>query len=1473
MSASSDLHPVNVSITAGRVRRLRAPAVILSMLGIAVVVPAMRPEDPIDPAATPAPLSSNLRQVEADASWWQAVRRDLADREHAATVLPASLQAPNRAQNFRTTFDERGFEVVPHTEKTREVPSGEAQEGLPAGVEEGWSSAVQRDIAESEYDVTWQDCTLLPGVAGAYHAPNRAQNFRTYFTGDGIRVLPRTTHRDDAPAWEWGLSLIGWRRDGATTKIPPAPPAQVRVEGHRIEYDRGDVVEWYVNDARGLEQGFTIARRPGGPAAWPPRGESAAWPPSWATLSRGRPDGPVPLRLETAIAGTVRPVFDSDRDGVDFLTPAGACVIRFDHLVVADARGREVPAWFEMGEDAGSATLALVIDDRDAEYPIAIDPLATNPSWTAESDQGGAQLGTSVATAGDVNGDGFSDVIVGAFAFDNGETDEGRVFVYHGSAGGLSLVPNWTAESDQANAEFGYSVATAGDVNGDRFSDVIVGARHFDNGQTNEGRAFVYHGSAGGLSLVPNWTAESDQAFARFGFSVATAGDVDDDGFSDVIVGARLFDNGQTDEGGAFVYHGSAGGLSLVPNWTAESDQASAEFGFSVATAGDVNGDGFSDVIVGAYLFDNGQTNEGRAFAYHGSAEGLSLVADWTAESNQADADFGISVATAGDVNGDGFSDVIVGAMQFDNDLTDQGRAFVYHGSASGLSLAADWTEDGVGVGTGDWFGWPVATAGDVNGDGFSDVIVGALLYGLTDAGRVFVYLGSAGSLNLHPSWEAGGNQAGANFGNSVATAGDVNGDGFSDVIVGASLFDNGQTNEGQARVYQGSAYGLRGDPTWTDGSDQADARFGISVATAGDVNGDGFSDVIVGAHSFDNGQVDEGLALVYHGSASGLRLFPSWTAESDQANAHLGISVATAGDVNGDGFSDVVVGARRFDNGQNDEGRAFVYHGSAGGLSLVPNWTAESDQASAEFGYSVATAGDVNGDGFSDVAVDAPWFEDGLTDEGRAFVYHGSAGGLSLVPNWTAESDQASVEFGYSVATAGDVNGDGFSDVAVGARRFDNGQNDEGRAFVYHGPAGGLSLVPNWTAESDQVSAEFGYSVATAGDVNGDGFSDVIVGAPRFEDGLPDEGRAFVYHGSASGLSPVPNWTAESNQVLAQLGKSVATAGDVNGDGFSDVIVGAPLFEDGPTNEGRAFVYHGSAGGLDLFPSWAADGTQDGADFGISVAMAGDVNGDGFSDVIVGADRANLGGRAFVYYGNAGTGRITLLRQQRTDGATPIAPLGLSDSQTEFRIRAVMPSIYGRTRLQIEHEVKPLGTLFDALDTVTGDYLDVGDDGEVEVDQLVTALSPDTQYHWRVRAKYDLAKSPFQPHGPWVHMPLNGWNEADLRTAATPSSVDGADLTSNAALLLLSPRPNPSAGVTEMDYSLPGSVSVRLTVVDVTGRERTVLVDEMQQGGWHRVTWDGRGRDDNRLPAGVYFARLSAAGRVASRRLILTSR
>jgi FG-GAP-like repeat/FG-GAP repeat len=1300
-----------------------------------------------------------------------------------------------------------------------------------------WSAGIASRIEREEYRVSQ--------TAGGLQAPNRAHNLRTHFRQGGIDVGPRKSDEGvENASWQLTWQTTRWGRANQLTDIE-SPNVDPRLEGERVTYAKGAIDEWYENRKEGLEQGFTVHKR----------------------LS-----GEGPLIVAGNFGGGLRPQLSQEEGAIDLLDEHGALVLRYGGLHVWDADGTELPSHLELD----GVEVALVIEDEGADYPLTIDPLLTSPAWTGEANQALAGFGTSVATAGDVNGDGFSDVIVGAWLYDNGEADEGRAFVYLGSALGLSLSPAWTAESNQAASAFGYSVATAGDVNGDGFSDVIVGAFKYDNGQTDEGRAFVYHGSPSGLDATPAWTAESDQASGAFGLSAATAGDVNGDGFSDVIVGALAYDNGEPDEGRAFVYHGSAAGLGATAVWTAEANQATTEFGATVATAGDVNGDGFSDVIIGASVYDNGQSDEGRAFVYHGSAAGLGATAAWTAESDQANARLGNAVATAGDVNGDGFSDVIVGVWQYDNVEPNEGRAYVYHGSGLGLATTPAWSAESNLTTT--RYGYSVATAGDVNGDGFADVIVGANEFdnGEANEGRAFVYHGSAAGLGFGTAWTAEPNQASAWFGTSVATAGDVNGDGFSDVIVGAHLYDNGEPNEGRAFVYLGSADEPELSASWTTESNQDNARYGGSVATAGDVNGDGFSDVIVGADDYDDGQTDEGQAYVYVGSTTGLSTTPAWTAQGDQDVAQFGSEVASAGDVNGDGFSDVIVGADFYTNGQDNEGRAYVYHGSTSGLSASPQWIAEGNQALARFGVDVATAGDVNGDGFSDVIVGADFYSNGQSTEGRAFVYLGSPEGLASSPAWTAESDQAGAFFGASLGTAGDVNGDGISDVIIGASRYDNDQINEGRAYVYLGSPAGLATFPAWTVEGNQEGTYFGLSVGTAGDVNADGFSDVIVGAMLYDNGQSDEGQAFVYLGSPAGLATTPAWTADSNQPLGFFGRSVETAGDVNDDGFSDVIIGAYSYDNGQAEEGRSYVYLGSPAGLAASPAWTAEGNQAGAFFGFSGGTAGDVNGDGFSDVIVGAynydNVQTIEGRAFVYYGNGGDGLHRVPSQLRTDGATPIQVLGRSDSPTAFRLEALGRTPAGRDRVQIQYEVEPFDTPFDGAGLGIGPILDTGvptpgTGSTVAFSELASGLNPETLYRWRLRF---ISNSPFFPRTPWFSLAANGHSEADVRTAA--SAVTGVALASpGASAPWLEPcAPNPFTIATRLSYALPDRGRVRLAVYDVSGREIAVLADDVHDSGRYSCTWDGHSTSGRRVPAGVYFARLEVGGRVEAEKIVL---
>ncbi|MEW6515319.1 MAG: FG-GAP-like repeat-containing protein [candidate division FCPU426 bacterium] len=1139
------------------------------------------------------------------------------------------------------------------------------------------------------------------------------------------------------------------------------PDIAPKAEGNRVEYAREDFVEWYENKPEGVEQGFVIHRKP--------------------EINRGaQPDTDTVGIQSQPILGLI-PRLSPDQQRIEFLDQHQAKVLEYGKLLVRDARGKVLRSELRLENNR----IMLAYDDHAAAYPVHIDPLLTTPAWTADGDQNGAYFAWSVASAGDVNNDGYGDVIVGASHYSNGETYEGRAFVYHGSASGLAATPAWTTEGNLLGAYFGHSVASAGDVNGDGYSDVVVGAFNYNNGEVGEGRVFVYHGSASGLAATPAWTAESNQAGAHFGYSVASAGDVNGDGYADVIVGARYYTNGESREGRAYVYHGSASGLAATPAWTGESNQVDGYFGYSVASAGDVNGDGYSDVIVGAYNCYSGEAGEGRAFVYHGSASGLAATPAWTAESNQVNACFGYSVAGAGDVDGDGYSDVIVGAIAYDNVEANEGCAFVYHGSASGLGATPAWTAESNQNSA--EFGYSVAGAGDVNGDGYADVIVGACLYdnGDMDEGRAYVYLGGASGLAATPTWTDEGNQYNARFGYSASSAGDVNGDGYSDVMVGAYLYDNGVPDLGRVFVYHGGASGLAAAPAWTAESDQANANFGWMVSSAGDVNGDGYNDVIVGARGYDA----MGRVYVYHGSASGPSLAPDWTAAGDQAGAYFGNAAAAAGDVNGDGYGDVIISAHWYTHGETNEGMVYVYHGSATGLSATPDWTAEGDQASAYFGTSLAGAGDVNGDGYADVIIGAPNYDHGEADEGQVFVYCGSASGLGSTPAWTAESDQAIAQMGSCVASAGDVNGDGFSDVIAGAPFYSNGESREGRAFVYHGYAGGLYVTPAWTTESNQVNAYLG-ACASAGDVNGDGYGDVVVGAYFYDNGEVNEGSAYVFHGSASGLGSTPVWTAESNQADARFGQSVASAGDVNGDRYDDVMIGAPNFSDGETNEGRAFIYYGGATGLAGASAWMTGGNQANARFGWVATGAGDVNGDGYGDTIVGApyfsNSESNEGRAFVYLGNSGTAQAVRLRQASADGLRLIGPAGMASTDagnTSFRVRIFSRASQGRSRAKLQLQTgEPGQPLMSGTLTAQAGYTDLGVAG-TDLEFPLSGLDSLQAYHWQARLLYDPAQaSNGNLHGPWHNLSWGGLcGNSDMRTGPVPAPTATPTITCTA--------------------------------------------------------------------------------------------
>ncbi len=279
--------------------------------------------------------------------------------------------------------------------------------------------------------------------------------------------------------------------------------------------------------------------------------------------------------------------------------------------------------------------------------------------------------------------------------------------------------------------------------------------------------------------------------------------------------------------------------------------------------------------------------------------------------------------------------------------------------------------------------------------------------------------------------------------------------------------------------------------------------------------------------------------------------------------------------------------------------------------------------------GYSVGTAGDVNGDGFADVIVGA-WIGDGAGMlDGKAYVYFGGPAADSLA-DMTLTGRSRTSQIGPTVATAGDVNGDGYDDIIASASLLSDpwGNLDAGHAHIYLGGAS-PATTPDLVLSGEAPGDHFGI-VSSAGDMNGDGYADVVVGAPFNDAGGLEAGRAYVYFGGAA-MDSIADLTLTGAAAGDVFGYAARTAGDVNGDGYDDLVIGAYGSDAGGTNTGRAYIYFGGPS-PDATPDLILTGTVAGGMFGASVGTAGDMNGDGYADVLVQSD-----GAVYVFFGGAG--------------------------------------------------------------------------------------------------------------------------------------------------------------------------------------------------------------------------------------------
>ncbi len=778
-------------------------------------------------------------------------------------------------------------------------------------------------------------------------------------------------------------------------------------------------------------------------------------------------------------------------------------------------------------------------------------------------------FGSAVAV-GDINNDSFDDAVVGNWGYY-------RMYLYYGSTT-MNNVIDMTFTGEATSDYYGYSIGI-NDVNGDSFKDIVTNAQWWNNGQ---GRLYVYYGGTT-MNNVCDLTINGQGGVHNYPGFACVVEDVNNDSFADILVSSPYYYYSDM-RGRAWLWYGG-NPMDATCDKTFTGETTGSYFGASGLSIGEVNNDGFKDILIGAYVYSS---TKGRSYLFYGATgTSMDITADKTITGNAGD--YQGQGEQIVDVNNDDYADLVIGADAFGNS---RGVVKIYYGGAD-MDIVEDLS---IATGqTGNYFSQSVNT-GDLNNDGAADLIIGANSYpSLTYQGRAWVYY-------TKPLFAPTQIFAKKNTNNTDYIA--FAWKGKTDM---AATSDNIIVEAAQQTAMDGT-----NDETFTG---EAGSNFFSNCIALADFNNDHYQDLVLGADGYNSNQ---GRAYLYYGGTGIVDTAAALTFNCPDTGTNYfaggGWTVST-GDVNGDLYADLLLGAVGYNTNM---GRAFLYLSKRFGLmDGSPDLTLTSP-ATGTNSFGRNAVGDVNGDGFADMLIGAPSYD---TNRGRVYLYYGAS-----TPDATADlvlaGETTGTYFGDRIAVS-DVNGDYFSDVLVMAYAY---ASTRGRAYLYYGGTT-MDATCDKTFTGEASNTNFGRS-GGIGDIDNDGYGDVVIGANLY---ATSSGRAYLFWG-ATNMDVTCDKTFTGETASIQFGQDVSIS-DLNADSYGDLVVTAYTWN---TSQGRAYVYKGaSQASFDTTCDLTLSGLTTTDNYG-RAARSGDVNNDGFADLVVGAYNYNSGrGRAYLYYGD----------------------------------------------------------------------------------------------------------------------------------------------------------------------------------------------------------------------------------------------